>query len=427
MPHLRAAIAVILSLFAACSPVRAAESPTTLSLADAFQRTLAEHPDLRQLPGRRAVIDAEAEIAAQRPAWVVGASIENALGSGENAAFDGAELSLTLASVFEPAAKRGARIEVARSRLAGLDVEAEGRRLDLLAEVARRYLDIVASQAEADAAAAMVAQRRTTVAAAAQRVGAGASPESVRLTAEAALARAELDVQRARETGRISRRRLALLWGEADPAFDRVVGDLQAVPRVPDFAELTALLDRTPELQRFASETRIREARLQLAHAESRPDIDWEVGVRRLQATDDWGLLGSVSMPLGSRERARPGIRAAEAELGLIGLERESGERALYATLAEAQGQMRTNTLVAQRLSDDVLPALERAEKAAGAAYRAGALSYLEVAHLQAELLSARRERIEALRDAHVALIEIQRLTAEPFVPAASAQNETTP
>lgn len=427
MPHLRAAVAVILFLCAACSSVRAAESPTTLSLADAFQRTLAEHPDLRQLPGRRAVIDAEAEIAAQRPALVVGASVENALGSGESAAFDGAELSLTLASVFEPAAKRGARIEVARSRLAGLDVEAEARRLDLLAEVARRYLDIVASQAEADATAAMVAQRRATVAAAGQRVAAGASPESVRLTADAALARAELDVQRARETGRIARRRLALLWGEADPAFDRVAGGLESVPRVPDFAELTALLDRTPELQRFASETRIREARLQLAQAESRPDIDWEVGVRRLQATEDWGLLGSVSMPLGSRERAQPGIRAAEAELGLLGLERESGERALYATLAEAQGRMRTNALVAQRLSDEVLPALERAEKSAGAAYRGGALSYLEVAHLQAELLSARRERIEALRDAHLALIEIQRLTAEPFVPAASAQDETTP
>ena len=169
----------------------------------------------------------------------------------------------------------------------------------------------------------------------------------------------------------------------------------------------------------------MREARLRLAQTQSRPDIDWEVGLRRLQQSDDWALLGGVSMPLGTRARAQPAIRAAQAELDLLGLERESGEQALYATLAEAHGRLRVGALTAQRLADEVLPALARAERAAGEAYRAGALSFLEWAQLQADYLAAQRERIAALRDAHVALIEIQRLTAEPFVLPARASEES--
>ena len=421
----RTAAAVMLAVGCVIPRADAAEALQTLTLDQAFARTLESHPDLRQLPVRRAIVAAEAELAAQRPPLVVGASLENALGSGDYSAFDGAELSLTLASVFEPAAKRAARVGAAESRLELLDVETEGRRLDLLAEVVRRYLDIAAAQAETEAALASVEQRRIALAAARRRFAAGASPESVALSAAAAVARAELDVERLREDGRVFRRRLALLWGGADPDFDRVDGTLHSVPRVPDFAELAAVLARTPELRRFASEARVREARLRLAQAQSRPDIDWEVGVRRLQQSDDWALLGGVSMPLGTRARAQPAIRAAQAELDLLGLERESGEQALYATLAEAHGRLRVGALTAQRLADEVLPALARAERAAGEAYRAGALSFLEWAQLQADYLAAQRERTAALRDAYVALIEIQRLTAEPFVLPARASEES--
>jgi cobalt-zinc-cadmium efflux system outer membrane protein len=313
---------------------------------------------------------------------------------------------------------------LAQSRLAGLDLEAEARRLDLMAEVARRFLDALAAQTEAEALAESVAQRRATVSAAARRVQAGASPESVKLGAEAALARAELDLARTQETARAARRRLALLWGRADPDFERVAGDLVVLPETPDFAELATLLERTPELQRFAGETRIREARLQLARAQSRPDIEWQVGVRRLQDSDDWALTGGLSLPLGSRKRAAPALRAAQAELDELALDREAGELSLYATLAEAHGRLRVDALAVDRAGEAVLPALERAERSAGQAYRGGALGYLEWAQLQADLLAARRDRIAAARDFHRALIEIQRLTAEPFVLADGATEE---
>ncbi len=247
----------------------------------------------------------------------------------------------------------------------------------------------------------------------------------MQLGAEAAFARTELELARTQAAVAAARRRLALMWG-GEPTGP-VVGELLTLPATPDFASLASLLERTPELKRFASESRMREARLQLAQAQSRPDLEWQVGVRRLQGSDDWALMGGLSVPLGNRRRAEPGIRAARAELDALALEREAGELDLRATLAEAHGRLQVDALAVRQTTDKVLPALERAESAAGQAYRAGALSYLEWAQLQAELLSARRDRIAAARDFHRALIEIQRLTAEPFVLADRAPSETTP
>ncbi|WP_246149929.1 TolC family protein [Arenimonas fontis] len=425
MLNTKAAMAALWCCVVLALPAWAAAPSRPLDLRQAFSLTLDRHPDLRRLPLEQAIVYADVDVAAQKPAWVAGASLENVLGSGDYRGADGAELTLSLGSVLESPARREARIGVAQSRMSGLDVEAEARRLDLLAEVARRYLDVLALQEEAIALEATLAQRGKAADAARRRVAAGASPSSVQLGAEAALARAELELARTQAAVDAARRRLALMWG-GEPTGP-VAGELLTLPATPDFASLALLLDRTPELQRFASEARVREARLQLAQSQSRPDLEWQVGVRRLQGSDDWALMGGLSVPLGNRRRAEPGIRAARAELDALALEREAGELDLRATLAEAHGRLQVDALAVRQTTDKVLPALERAESAAGRAYRAGALSYLEWAQLQAELLSARRDRIAAARDFHRALIEIQRLTAEPFVLADRAPSETTP
>jgi cobalt-zinc-cadmium efflux system outer membrane protein len=249
------------------------------------------------------------------------------------------------------------------------------------------------------------------------------------LTAQAALARAEMERDRAVQRGVAARQHLAALWGERNPAFDVVAGNPLMLPDIAVFSELDALLATTPELARFADEQRIGEARMQLARSQATPDLDWQVGLRRLQATDDFALVGSVSMPLGSARRAQPELRAAEAELALVGIEREAQGLSLYSTLAEAHGRYLVSQLEVGRMQSDVLPKLAKAESAAERAYRGGAISYLEWAQLQSERTNARKQQLEAALDAQRALIEIQRLTGQAFVasPASQTNQETTP
>lgn len=406
-----------LAVFAAASCLTAAaQSPETLTLDEAFARVAQSHPDLRLLEGQHNMLTAERERAVLRPGLVAGLSVENALGTGEASGFKQAEISLTLAGVLERGGKLDARRALAQTRIDALAVQRETKRLDLLAEVARRYLAVNAAQEQRRIADLDVMQRQRTVVGARQRLVAGASPESVLLTAQAALARAEMERDRATQRGVAARQHLAALWGERDPAFAVVAGDALALPDIADFAELDALLASAPELARFADETRIGEARLQLARSQSSPDFDWQVGVRRLQATDDFALIGSVSMPLGSARRAQPELRAAEAELALVGIEREVQAMSLYSTLAEAHGRYRIAQFEVTRLQSDVLPKLAKAESAAERAYRGGALSYMEWAFLQSERTTARKQQLETALDAQRALIEIQRLTGQAFV-----------
>lgn len=409
-------LAPYLQAWAQTNPI----SLSPLTLDDAFARVAQAHPDLRLFGPRGDLLRAERDQALLRPAWTAGATLENALGTGEARGLQGAELTLSLASVFERGGKLDARRALAQSRIDALAVERESRRLDLLAETARRYLAMIAARKQGEIAASDIAQRKRTVAAARQRLQAGASPESVVLTAQAALAKAELDRARAEQGYVSARRHLAALWGERAPAFDAAEVDPRRLPDIGDADSLAALLDRTPELQQFADERRVREARLQLARSESAPDVDWSIGVRRLQAGGDFGLVAGISMPLGARGRAQPAIRAAEAELASLEIERESKGAALYSTLAEAHGQYRIAQLEVARLGDDVLPKLAKAETAAERAYRAGAISYLEWAQLQSERTAVRKQQLEAALAAQRALIELQRLTGESLVAGAA-------
>ena len=410
--HRAAAMAAILALSATVS----AQVPSTLTLDAAFERVLTKHPQLGRFQYQQETLDSELESARQSLPLAVEADLENAPGTGTASDLDRAEITLGLAAVLERGGKRDARVTVAQERINALAQEQDSTRLDLLAEVARRYLDVLAAQTLELIADEEVAQRERAVAAAKQRTEAGASPDSVRLAAIATAARARLARERTRGELLAAKRRLGSLWGERAPSFDAVTGDLSTPPAVANFEAVAALLDRSPELRRFADEKRLREARLQLARTARSSDVEWRIGVRRLEDSDDWATVAGVSIPIGTRSRAAPGIRAAQAELAELDLEKQAEELTLYATLVEAHAQLTAAASEVSLSSQEVLPALEQAGAAAERAYRAGALSYLEWAQVQSDRTEARREQVSAALQAHRALIEIQRLTGESFL-----------
>lgn len=419
-----AAPAALVVVLVAAVPARAGDR---LTLDDAFARVAASHPDLR-LPGLRGqALSAERDGASQTPALRAGVELENVSGSGAYSGLDSAELTLNLASVLERGGKREARRALAQARIDALAPEREAARLDLLAETARRYLDLIGSVRQGELAQADIAQRQRTVGAARLRVRAGASPESVLLTAQAALARAELEQRRATQAQEAARQHLAALWGEREPSFIPAATDPLVLPAIADFGVLASLLERTPELTAFADRRRIGQARLQLARSQAKADVDWSLGARAFNGSDDVALVAAASLPLGSARRAQPDVRAAQAELAMLEVERESRGVSLYSTLVDAHGRYRVAQLEVVRLGDDVLPRLARAEAAAERAYRAGAISYLEWAQLQSERTATARQQLDTALQAQRALIEIQRLTGESLVLPVARQNGDTP
>lgn len=408
----------------AALPVAAAAAPP-LTLDDAIARVARYHPDLRLADAQRPVWEARREAAAFGPPLTVGVELENALGTGGSRGVDAAELTVTLAGVLERGGKLDARRVLAQANLDALAPQRETARLDLMAAVAQRYLAIAEARAQLAIADTDIDQRRRAVAAARMRLQAGASPESVLMTAQAMLAQAEVDRDRAMQADRAARLALSALWREREPGFDVVSGDPLQLPALQPFDILADELQRTPELGVLAGERRVREAQLQLARTQARPDISWQVGVRNSRDSGDTALVGGFSLPLGSMRRAGPEIRAAEAELALNGVERDARALQLYTTLAEAHGRYETSRLEVTRMASDVLPQLRRAENAAEKAWRAGAISYMEWAQLQAMRIEARQRQLDAAIAAQTALIELQRLTGQGLLAHASTAPAT--
>ncbi|WP_313255877.1 TolC family protein [Stenotrophomonas acidaminiphila] len=408
---------------APCAIAQVPSPPEPLTLDAAISRVARTHPDLRLPVLQRAAAEARYEGAGFKPPLAFGVDIENALGTGASRGFDASEVTVSLAGVLERGGKLDARRALAQANIDTLAPQREITRLDLMAEVARRYLVITAARGQRRIALDDIEQRRRAVAAARVRLQAGASPASTLMTAQAALAQAELDRDRAVQAERAARLALAALWNAREADFTEVSGEPLQLPALEDFQQLAALLSDTPELALIAGEARVREAQLQLARSELRGNLSWQLGMRNNRDSGDTALVGGFSLPLGNARRAGPEIRAAEAELAMSAVQRESRALQLYSTLAEAHGRYATARLEVARLDSDVLPQLQRAEKAAESAWRAGAISYLEWAQLQAMRIEARQRQLDAALAAQTALIEIQRLTGQPLVATASEGN----
>jgi len=413
MASLSRACAAALWLLAGATAARTAE-PLTMDAA--LARIVEHHPSLRALDLERAALDARRDAAVMRPPLLVTAEVEDVAGTGARSGVRSAQWTLGIEGVLERGGKRTLRGLLAASRIDAQAPRRAAAALDLLAEGATRYLDVVAAEGDVVLAADEVRTRERWATLARERSQAGAIPTTSPLVAEAKAARARFERQRARQRRDVAWRRLAIQWGESDAAVGELAAqDPLALPEPPSLQALMALLERNPEIALLAAEERLRASQLRLAEAARAPDVTWHAGLRRHDDADDWALVAGVSVPLGSAARAAPEMRAARAELDALSAERDVAGVRLRGLLVEAHALYVAAYEEVRALRDDVLPRLGAAADAAERAWQAGALSPLENAELLDERLAARRTQLAAALSARRALIEIQRLTAEPL------------
>ena len=386
---------------------------SALTLNTALSKTLEQSPQLIALGHDLDAQQGRIQQAGLAPNPELDLYVEDALGTGDFSGLGSSQTTLSLAFALERG-KRQRRVDAARAGLATLRVDAEIARLNAAAETARRFLSSLAYQARLVRTSEAVELARDTVQAVKKRVRAGKAPKAELARAEAQLARVMLEREDIDHELLSANRRLAAQWGSAEPEFTRVAGDIYELPETASFESLKAQLEQSPDLTRFLSEQRLREAELRLAQARARPNWRVTAGVRRHERENDQSLVAGITIPLGFNNRNQGRIAETRAALARSGVDQKIArlriETELFVLYQEALHSLhRANTV-----REQIIPRAEAALAETRRAYNLGRYGYFEWQVAQAELLQARNDFVQASADAHRNVIEIERLTGLP-------------
>lgn len=405
----RLSLAAALLLMAFSIPA-SAETPT-ITLRDALSRTLQSSPDLAAYQYVLKAQDGRITQAGLRPNPTLSGQIENVLGSGQTKSFDYAEYTLSISQVIELGGLRDSRISLAHREREGLEVEGSIRRLDVVAETARRFVSLVEQQEEHQLTHLAVELAEKTSTAVERRVVAAKAPLAERDRAAVALERARSDDAHAEHELLAARYDLAASWGAAQPDFETASADLYQLPGTTSYDELLGALEKTPDISRYLNEGRLQDAEISLALASRKQGVQIGAGIRRLEATSDMGLVLSFQMPLAIRDRSQGVIAEAESRREGAAAEREAAMVKARAQLFRYYRELLDRQREVTALRERALPRMESALANTEYAFERGRYSYLEWVDAQREMLALKRDVIEAASQYHLTLIEIERLT----------------
>ncbi len=408
-------IALSLILLSSKTVVVAAESDNRiLTLEQAIVQVLEHHPQLRIADYEAKAIAARIKIAALRPADSVKIEMENLGGTGEARFFRGVETTLSLARILELGNKSTFRTNVVKQESYVLRDIQDAERLDLLAETARRFIQVVVGQEKVILAneALKVATKIKEIVE--KRIDAARSPIAERHRIDIDLARLELALEHAEHELSSSKVMLSSMWNNTNPDFDNANADIFKLDEVFAVDVYAQLLDRNPDLIRFATQQRLADVRLRLAQIKRKPDIEISGGIRYLGASDDVGFVLSANIPFGTSQRAAPAIEEAEF-LGMIDpLEFEQKKTELYVTLYSIYQELSHSKIAADLLQKRIIPSAQDALHEYEILYSTGRYSLLELVEAQRTLLNSRSQLLESVANFHRYRIEIDRLTGAP-------------
>lgn len=410
---------LVLAVAGACGVAPLGRAAEPLRLNDAIARAMASHPTLAAEQAQLRAIEARANRDALPTPYTVGGDFENFVGTGALSGFKSVETTLRIGRVLELGGKREAREALGIAEINQQRNLAETARIEVASTTATRFIEVVADQRRLAFAKERVRQAERTRREVATWVAAARNPESDLRAAEIAVAEAELEREHAEHELQSARVTLASSWGSMEPDFDSALGEFEVLPQVESFESLAAKLPMTPEQRANQLETQTIEARRRVALASAKPDVTVSVGLRRLQALGDQGVVASASMPLGSRKRSGYSVSEADAQLAAVAARRDALRYERHQALFEKYQELGHARLEAETLRKKMIPKAEQAIAFTRRGFAEGRFSFIALAQAQKTLFELRERSTEAVARYHTLLVEVERLTA--------AAQDTTP
>lgn len=397
-----AAAMLCLSLLAAYA------SAESLSLADALRSALHNHPDLQAYSLKGQVATAEIATAELGPPAQINLEIENLAHSKTS---DTVELTLTFSSLIERKGQRHARKAIATAHQQRLADEQRVAALDVLARVNQAFVELLAAQARQELAEEAERVSAAALTAVERMARAGSVAVTDVLRARVALEKHRIAKAGAQHKVTAQAQALSFAMGAVHEVI-RANGDFWSLSTTPPLAELIVKARNNPDLELLAADLRVRDAELTSADLSAKTNVEWQAGVRYLQEADATALVFGVSMPLGAASRSRGTVAKLRAERDISALTVVNAEAVMTRRVRQMYSAYIQAFTEATAIRGQVLPLIEEWVKEATSNNRQGRLDALSVLQAQQELIDARASLIESTLAAHLALIELDRLTA---------------
>lgn len=400
----------------ASEPLRTETPPRPsgrLGLGDALSLALTHSPRLAAYSTDIRVAEAKAMQAGRWSNPQLDVEVENIAGSGSFSGVDSAETTVSLAQTFPLGGDIARRREVAQARTRRANWEYESARLAVLLEATQRFVDALAADQRIELSERELALARATQELTIQRVEAGDVSPVEKARVVVPVITAEVALERARREREAAYRRVATTWGRRTVTFDVLVGDMEQLDPLPSVDALIELINKNPEVARWAAEISARLAEQRLAEAEALPDLTGRVGVKHNNADDDVGLVVGVSLPLPIFDRRRGDALAARLGASAARQRQREAELRLEDMLSDAYAQLAASHDEATALRARALPAATNAYDATRRAFDEGKLPFLDVLDAQRTLFDLQSRYIDALAAYHTAAAEIEALIGQ--------------
>lgn len=385
--------------------LRSAESQSlkALSLSDSLSLALQANPDIAVAIREREAITGAKVQAATRPNPYVSTSIQDTRSATR-------QIFLQLNQEVELGGKRTARMEAADAFYSKADAELATKQAEIHANVVLAFYEVLVAQERVTLARSSVEIAESALDAASKRVKAGKSSPVEQTKSTVAAASVKIELVQAMTQLTNSRKRLAALWGDNAPSFERAAGEVTRIPEVSTLDQLQALIDNSPSIKSAKLEIHTREAVTKVERSKAAPNITLSAGVLNNQELGglNQALLG-LSIPIPIFDRNQGNVQEAvsrkyKAEDELVALKNKMQTNLV--TQYERLNAARQATL---SLQTDVLPNAQSAFDAANRGFSLGKFNFLDVLDAQRTLYQAKSQYINALLEAHQSIAEIER------------------
>ncbi len=328
--------------------------------------------------------------------------------------------SIRISQLIEIGGKRSARTHAASLGQERAEHEYAIRRLDLIAQVANMFTNVLTGQERLQLALASQELAQKVVDTATKRVQAGKAPPIEETRAKVSLASANIELKQAQRDLIALRKQLVLLWGEQTPKFERVLGDLESFVVVPEFNLLEDRMRSNPLALSSLRNLEQRKALLTLERARRIPDITVNAGVRRYEGAHDTTALVGLSIPLPLFNRNQGNLLAAHQRVDQAMDQQFATDLQLKTLLVQAYEALTAADNEIKMLRDEILPGAKETFSMASRGYELGRFGFLELLDAQRTLFQNQTLYLNALSNYQRLVNEIERLTAEPIENAAN-------